>query len=86
MKQLPKARVEDDGSLSVPPETKVLLYRVLGDVTQTLTLEEPAPEGELEALAELKRLLAPEGTGRLPPVARILELRLPPKRVLHRVK
>jgi hypothetical protein len=81
MNKLPKATSQPDGSLLVPPETKILLYRLLGDVWQTLAIDEETGANhsvELAAISELKHLLGLES--RLPPLASLLGLELPPKR------
>jgi hypothetical protein len=81
MNKLPKAVDQPDGSLLIPAETKVLLYRLLGDVWQTLAIDEDKGADhavELAALTELKDLLGLER--RLPTLATLLGLELPPPR------
>jgi hypothetical protein len=80
MNNLPKAVVQPDGALLVPAETAQLLHRVLGDVWQSLAIYEEHHEVnklELIAIDELQALLGP--AGRLPTLAALLGVELPPK-------
>ncbi len=68
MNELPKAVKQPDGTLLIPAQTATLLHRVLGEVWQTLAVQQ-AEAGvdharELAALDAIKALLGP--TGRLP--------------------
>ena len=85
MPTIPHADELPDGSIRVPRETRELLYRLLGDMWQTFTIEE---RNDLEAMAieQLQDLLRSKRFGPLRPLHVLLDQPPPRGGPLTRVK
>jgi hypothetical protein len=77
MHELPHACELPDGSLVVPPATRALLYRLLGDLSATLAWTHGRPvlldnSHELKAIHVAQDLLLAKHAGPLPPLHQIM--------------